>query len=107
MSVWRTWLPYVESFDTEAKDVHLRDRLQCTSPVCERHDVTPHHVVFQAYGGSDDPSNVTSACSSCHIHGVHEGRIKVTGAAPNLEWVLGRDPILVVRGREKVPLSLE
>ena len=37
-----------------------------------------------------------------HIDGIHTGRIRVTGRAPDeLTWYIGREPILVVRGREK------
>jgi len=33
--------------------------------------------------------------------GIHTGRIRVTGKAPDgLTWTIGRKPILVVRGRE-------
>jgi hypothetical protein len=34
--------------------------------------------------------------------GIHTGRIRVTGRAPDgLTWTIGRKPVLVVRGREK------
>lgn len=78
--------------------IYERDRYRCSSPVCSRRDVTPHHVVFRSHGGSDEPSNVIALCSWCHLEGVHGGRIRVSGSAERLTWVLGTD--LRVEGRQ-------
>ena len=45
--------------------------------------------------------NLVSLCSVCHLDGVHLGRLKVVGSAPELTWVLGRTPVLRVDGRER------
>lgn len=99
-SLWTTWLPYLEAFDDKWKDVYARDRHRCMSPVCERHDVTPHHVRFQAHGGGDDLDNMVALCAWCHLEGVHRGRLSATGRAPDLRWSVGRNPVIVAQGRE-------
>jgi hypothetical protein len=58
-----------------------------------------------ALGGSDKDENVTGTGNFCHRPGIHEGRLGVTGTAGNLTWTIGRDPIMVVRGREKKNLE--
>ncbi|MBX3250281.1 MAG: hypothetical protein KF901_24095, partial [Myxococcales bacterium] len=93
-------LPLVESSGGKYRDVHLRDRLRCSSPVCDSRNVTCHHVVFRAHQGGEELENLTSPCEFCHLEGVHGGRIRVEGHAPELRWEIGRDPILVVEGRE-------
>ncbi|MCK6549581.1 HNH endonuclease, partial [Myxococcota bacterium] len=101
-SLWRSWLPFLEAWDDKWKHIFQRDRHRCTSPVCERHDVTAHHVRFQAHGGTDEPDNVTSLCPFCHLEGIHRGRLRATGSASKLTWTIGREPILRVQGREKL-----
>jgi len=49
-----------------------------------------HHIVFRSAGGSDDPSNLVSLCATHHLRGVHMGRLRVWGRAPDeLHWELG------------------
>src|SRR5262245_6873648 len=38
--------------------VYRRDAFRCSSPVCTRRDVTPHHLLFRSHGGSDENDNV-------------------------------------------------
>jgi len=68
-----------------------RDGWRCQAPGCfSRRNLHAHHVVFRSRGGGDDDDNRTTICWSCHLHGVHEGRIKVTGEAPSaLSWEVG------------------
>ena len=99
--LWITWRPYVEAWEDKWKETYQRDRHRCTSPVCERHDVTLHHLQFRAHGGTDEPRNLTSACSWCHLDGIHRGRLKVAPPASRMRWTIGREPIMVVEGREK------
>src|SRR5688572_32786479 len=84
--------------------IYIRDRFRCTSPVCSRRDVTPHHLQFRSAGGSDEPENTTSVCSWCHLCGVHGGRIRAVGTAERIRWELGAPgcPCLVVHGRERM-----
>src|ERR1044072_5560179 len=46
--------------------VYRRDAFRCSSPVCTRRDVTPHHLVFRSRGGGDEDENVASLCVWCH-----------------------------------------
>ncbi|MBX3248527.1 MAG: hypothetical protein KF901_15225 [Myxococcales bacterium] len=81
--------------------IHVRDRMRCTSPVCNSRNVTCHHVRYRAHRGGDEPENLTSPCDFCHLEGEHEGRLRIRGEAPNLRWEIGRTPIVIVEGRER------
>ncbi|MBX3249806.1 MAG: hypothetical protein KF901_21695 [Myxococcales bacterium] len=93
-------LPLVATGGGKYRDVHLRDRLRCSSPVCDSRNVTCHHVVFRAHQGGEELENLTSPCEFCHLEGLHGGRLRVHGRAPDLTWEIGREPVLVVEGRE-------
>jgi hypothetical protein len=84
-------------------DVYARDGFRCTCPVCNRSDVTPHHVVYRAHGGADTSDNVTSLCVDCHLRHVHVfGSLRIEGRAPDLVFTIGRKPHTVVHGRRRV-----
>jgi len=69
------------------RDVYLRDRWQCASPVCSSRTTTPHHIRFRAHGGGEERANIVSLCETCHLELVHGGRLRVTGSAPDaLRW---------------------
>jgi hypothetical protein len=104
-SLWSTWLPYLEAWDDKWIHIYRRDRCRCTTPICDRRDVTPHHVVFQGKGGGDDDPNIVSTCSWCHLHGIHRGRLSVRGTAQHAEWTVGADAWMEVRGREMGPIA--
>ena len=70
--------------------------------MCSRRDVTPHHLKYRSKGGGDEPDNVASVCSWCHLHGIHGGRIRAEPPADKIRWVFGREPILVVEGRRRL-----
>jgi hypothetical protein len=99
-NLWSTWLPFLESWDDRWIDVYRRDRHRCTNPVCNRRDVTPHHIVFKGHGGGDEDRNLITVCAWCHLQGIHGGRLSVEGQAPDVRWAIGADPIMEVRGRE-------
>jgi len=82
--------------------IHERDGYQCSSPVCERQDVTLHHLTYRSHGGDDEAENLVSLCSFCHLDGEHGGRLRVRGNASEPTWWLGPPsaPLLVVRGRD-------
>jgi hypothetical protein len=57
-------------------------------------------VVFRSQGGSDALENRTTLCAWHHLRGVHAGRMRCTGTAPDrLRFELGlrrgRPPLLV------------
>jgi len=78
-----------------------RDGWRCAVPGCTSHrNLQVHHVVFRSHGGSDEPENLVTLCAWHHQRGVHGGRVRITGRAPDrLRFELGlRDgePPLVV-----------
>jgi hypothetical protein len=59
-------------------------------------------VRFRAHGGGDEPANLTTLCTFCHLEGVHVGRISVLGSAPDgLEWRLGQHTTVIGRDRHR------
>jgi hypothetical protein len=81
------WEPALEVRGTLQKRVIERDGGLCTVPWCSRAAEHVHHIRFRSRGGSDELSNLTSLCAIHHLQGVHKGRIRVWGSAPdNLHW---------------------
>ena len=106
LSVWHAWrhLRHLLGSHVAYGHIYIRDRFRCTSPVCNRRDVTPHHIKFRSAGGSDDAHNLTSPCAWCHLHGIHGGRIRAVGTASRIRWELGprNAPSLIVHGRDRM-----
>ena len=103
LSVWQSWR-HLLGTQVAYGHIYVRDRFRCTSPVCNRQDVTPHHLQFRSAGGSDEPHNITGLCTWCHLCGVHGGRIRALGTAGHIRWELGtrNAPSLVVHERERM-----
>lgn len=103
LSMWRAW-SHTLGRDVPYHDVYVRDRERCTSPVCDRKDVTPHHLEFRSAGGSDDDENVVAVCTWCHLCGLHGGRIRAVGTAQCVRWELGPSghPCVIVQGRQRI-----
>jgi hypothetical protein len=74
--------------------VFERDGWRCTVPGCtSQRNLHAHHVLFRSAGGGDDLANLTTLCTAHHHHGVHRGRIRISGRAPEaltFEMPLGR-----------------
>jgi hypothetical protein len=85
--------------------IYERDCWRCTSPVCSRRDVTPHHLEFRSAGGNDSAENVTSLCVWCHLEGVHRGALGVDPPSSAMTWRIGRNGHTRVRGRERSTAS--
>jgi hypothetical protein len=86
----RTWEALVERRSTPERRAIERDRGFCQVPGCSRAAVHAHHVVFRSRGGGDEPENLVALCAAHHLHGVHAGRVRVSGRAPHaLTWELG------------------
>ena len=83
-------------------EVYRRDAFRCSSPVCTRRDVTPHHLRFRAAGGGDEIENLTTLCVWCHLRGVHSGRLSAAPPASHIRWTIGRNAIIEVEGRERI-----
>jgi hypothetical protein len=105
VSLWMAWLPTVTGCSIAYTSVYQRDRWKCSNPTCDERGSEPHHVQWRSRQGSDEDENVIALGHQCHRPGVHEGRLHVSGTADDLTWVLGRDPIMIVRGREKENLK--
>jgi hypothetical protein len=87
-------------------EIYERDLFQCSSPVCSRRDVTPHHLVFRSHGGDDSPQNIATLCVWCHLEGVHGGALSVEPPASSMRWRLGRRAHTVVQNRKRVRVPL-
>jgi hypothetical protein len=106
----RIWLPVIRRERlTEGGtkpayfEVYERDAFRCTSPVCSRRDVTPHHLRFRSAGGGDELENLTTLCVWCHLEGIHGGRLAAAPPASNIDWRIGRNATVRVTGRERQP----
>lgn len=98
------WGPVVARRHAHKYDhIYERDGYECTSPVCDRHDVTPHHLKFRSRGGGDEAANLTSLCVWCHLEGVHGGRIRAEPKPDGIHWTIGRIAPIRVRDRDKQP----
>jgi hypothetical protein len=71
-----------------------RDGYRCAIPGCtSRRNLHDHHVTFRSAGGSEAPSNRITLCAFHHQRGVHAGRLRVWGRAPDdLVFELGLRP---------------
>lgn len=81
--------------DWEAEPSHrdpvfARDGWRCTVPGCtSRRNLHDHHVRYRSRGGGNERTNRTTVCAAHHLHGIHAGIVRVSGAAPAaLRWEL-------------------
>ena len=87
VEVWREQL---KQANTLQRRIRARDKHFCQVPGCSRAAVHAHHIKPRSQGGSDDPSNLISLCAAHHLHGIHGGRMRVTGSAPDkIVWEFG------------------
>ena len=76
----RTWLALAEP----GREVFERDGWRCAVPACTaRRNLHSHHIVYRSHEGSDAPSNLTTLCAWHHHRGVHGGRVRIRGNAPD------------------------
>lgn len=86
----QTWGPALAEQPTLQRRIRARDKGFCQVPGCSRAAAHAHHIKHRSQGGSDDPSNLISLCAAHHLRGIHDGRMSVTGAAPDgLVWEFG------------------
>ena len=71
--------------------VFERDGWRCAAPGCSSmQNLHDHHVRFRSAGGSDALENRVTLCAFHHLRGVHVGRVRCVGRAPEgLTWQLG------------------
>jgi hypothetical protein len=98
--VEETWMALPRHRDP----VFERDGWRCAVPACSaRRALHDHHVVFRSQGGDNARDNRVTVCAAHHLHGIHAGRIRARGRAPEaIVWELGvrpgRPPLLRLRG---------
>jgi hypothetical protein len=84
-----TWGPLLERRSTPSRRVRERDRGWCTTPGCSRGSAQDHHVILRSRGGGNGLENQTALCAPHHLRGIHGGRLRVSGTAPDrLVWEL-------------------
>jgi len=60
-----------------------RDGYRCAVPGCSsRRSLQDHPIVFRSRGGAHAPWNRVTLCAFHHLRGVHTGRLRVEGLAP-------------------------
>ena len=60
-------------YGTLRQKVLTRDGNKCQVPGCNNTDnLRIHHVVFKAFGGSDNINNLLTVCSQCHTQANHQ-----------------------------------
>ena len=87
LEVWGSPLARVQT----AHRVFERDGWRCTVPGCSSfRNLHDHHIVFRSAGGGNGLENRTTLCAWHHLRGVHAGRVRCTGRAPErLRFELG------------------
>lgn len=84
-------------------DVLNRNAGKCQVPGCSLPARHIHHIRYRSRGGTNDPWNEVALCVAHHLHGVHEGRLLVTGrAGERLVWQFGDGEIWVTLGDNDV-----
>jgi hypothetical protein len=71
--------------------VFARDGWRCAVPACgSRGNLHDHHVRYRSRGGDNARDNRVTVCAWHHLRGIHAGRVRATGKAPEaLTWELG------------------
>jgi len=65
------------------RHVERRDRLRCVVPGCRSsHELHIHHIQAREDGGTHDPCNLVLVCGN-HHRAIHNGRLRLTGSAPD------------------------
>ena len=78
------------------REVIHRDGGKCGVPRCRAARFTEiHHIVSRSDGGNHDASNLTLLCDG-HHKALHEGKLRLSGQAPNIVVRFVNDPMLHV-----------
>jgi hypothetical protein len=85
------------------QQVLKRSNGTCQVPGCSQPGRHVHHIRFRSRGGAKAAWNETLLCVLHHLHGIHEGRLTVTGrAGERLEWRFGNGEIWETLGDNDV-----
>jgi len=108
LRAWRVEDAWLKSRSRQKTAIFERDGWRCTVPGCtSRRNLQSHHIVFRSDGGDDGAENQTTLCAFHHHRGVHAGRVRVTGQAPDRLWFelgtrAGRKPLARFRSGDRV-----
>jgi len=84
--------------------IFARDGWRCAVPACSsRRNLHDHHLLFRSRGGDNARDNRVAVCAWHHLRGIHGGRLRAWGEAPDgITWELrvraGREPLLRLAG---------
>lgn len=82
-----------EAEPSHRNPVFARDGWRCSIPACgARRNLHDHHIQFWSHGSSNRRTNRTTVCAAHHLHGIHAGVIRASGAVPAVHWELGVRP---------------
>jgi len=85
------------------EEVLARTRGRCAVPGCTLPARHVHHIHYRSHGGTDAAWNETAICVPHHLHGIHEGRLTVSGrAGERLIWRFANGEIWVTEGDDDV-----
>jgi hypothetical protein len=84
-------ITYWESTPRHPDPIFARDGWRCAVPICSsRRNLHDHHVLFRSRGGDNGRDNRVTICAAHHLHGIHAGRVRASGRAPDeISWELG------------------
>lgn len=108
LQAWEVEDRWLRSRSRRELAIFERDGWRCTVPGCSsRRNLHRHHIRFRSAGGCDGPENQTTLCAFHHLRGVHEGRIRIGGQAPDALWFelgtrSGRAPLARFRSGDRV-----
>ncbi len=86
---WTVWKRPPGRRATPSERIRDRNGGWCTAPGCSRASAQGHHVILRARGGGNGVDHTTGLCAPHHLRGVHGGRLRVSGTAPDrLVWEL-------------------
>ncbi len=93
-SLRETWETQEEPHWRRRYRIFERDGWRCKAPGCtSRSGLNEHHITFRSRQGGNDAENLVTLCVGHHQQGLHEGRIRCFGTAPDgLWWDLGVKP---------------
>lgn len=101
LEVWPAHL--VRKMPRNRREVLKRNGGKCQVPGCSLPARHIHHICYRSRGGTNDPWNKVALCVPHHLHGIHEGRLTVTGrAGERLTWRFGNGEIWETLGDNDV-----
>lgn len=68
-------------------ELYMRYGGLCARDGCRNRAKHFHHIVYRSRRGGDEISNLLPVCGTCHLRGIHDGHLTVTGhSGRRLVW---------------------